>query len=100
MSRVWANLINVKFYDIITAKGDEFKMTIFILVIWMLLGGYMMVENSDLIASLEDKQTKAIAMAIITVSAPFYMLNNLFDYMLGEIFGDAWEDDDDETGTC
>lgn len=75
-------------------------MTIFILVVWLLLGGYMLVENSDLIASLEDKQTKAIAMAIITVSAPFYMLNNLFDYMLGEIFGDAWEDDGDETGAC
>lgn len=75
-------------------------MTLFIFVIWMLLGGYMLVENSDLIASVDDKKTKAIGMAIITVAAPFYMLNNLFDYMLGEIFGDAWEDDDDEAGTC
>lgn len=75
-------------------------MTLFIFIIWMLLGGYMLVENSDLIASVDDKKTKAIGMAVITVAAPFCMLNNLFDYMLGEIFGDVWEDDDDETGTC
>ncbi len=75
-------------------------MGMFIFIIWMLLGGFLLVENSDLISSVEDKKTRAIGMAVIVAGAPFYMLNNLFDYMLGEIFGDAWEDDDDETGAC
>lgn len=71
-------------------------MGIFILIIWLLLGGYLLVENSDLIASTDDKKTKAIGMAVITFSAPFAMLNCLFEYMLGEIFGDAY----DGPGTC
>lgn len=75
-------------------------MEIFIIIIWLLIGGYMLVENADLIASAEDKKTKAIGMAIITVAAPIWMLNNLFDYMLEEIFGENWEGNDNDKGTC
>lgn len=82
MSRVWANLINVKFYDIITVKGDEFKMTIFILVIWMLLGDGGEFRFDCFFGKQADESNCYGNSAILYV-------------MLGEIFGDAWED---ETG--
>ena len=66
-----------------------------LLIIWLIAGCYGLVENADIIAEVENKKLRFIGMAIITISTPFYMIISMFDYMLEQIFGDSWGDDDE-----
>lgn len=75
-------------------------MVIIILIVWLILGGYYLVQNSDIIAETKDEKKKLLGMVIIAFSAPFYMIVEMFNYMLEQIFGDNWGDEDDGTKMC
>lgn len=62
-----------------------------ILIVWLFLGAFALVQNDELIASAENKKDRAIGMAVITLSAPFYIIVEVFDYILGEIFNDKFK---------
>lgn len=62
-----------------------------ILIVWLLLGMFALVQNGDLIAGTENKKDRAIGMVVITLSAPFYIIIEIFDYVLGEIFDDKFK---------
>lgn len=74
----------------------------FILIAWLILGAYFLVQNSDTIAEMQDDKIKMLGMVLIVFSAPFYMIVEMFDYMLGQVFGTDWEKEDDDDGpkTC
>lgn len=75
-------------------------MGMFILIAWLILGAYFLVQNSDAIAELEDDKKKMLGMVLITFSAPFYMIVEMFDYMLEQIFGEEWKDENDSGKPC
>lgn len=77
-------------------------MAMFILITWLILGAYFLVQNSDTIAEMQDDKMKMLGMVLIVFSAPFYMIVEMFDYMLGQVFGTDWEKEDDDDGpkTC
>lgn len=77
-------------------------MAMFILIAWLILGAYFLVQNSDTIAEMQDDKMKMLGMVLIVFSAPFYMIVEMFDYMLGQVFGTDWEKEDDDDGpkTC
>lgn len=75
-------------------------MAIIVLIVWLILGGYYLVQNSDIIAETQDEKMKLLGMVIIAFSAPFYMIVEMFNYMLEQIFGDNWKDEDDGTKMC
>lgn len=65
-------------------------MGMFILIAWLILGAYFMVQNSDMIAEVTDEKMKMLGIVLIVFSAPFYMIVEMFDYMLEQIFGEDW----------
>lgn len=67
-------------------------MGMFILIAWLVVGAYFLVQNSDMIAEVTDERRKLVGMIIITFSSPFYMIVEMFDYMLEQIFGEEWKD--------
>ena len=69
-------------------------MDLFILIAWLVVGAYFLIQNSDVIAEVTDERRKLVGMIIITFSSPFYMIVEMFDYMLEQIFGEEWKDDD------
>lgn len=75
-------------------------MGIIVLIVWLILGGYYLVQNSDIIAETKDEKMKMLGMVIIAFSAPFYMIVEMFNYMLEQIFGDSWGDEDDGSKMC
>lgn len=75
-------------------------MGIILLIVWLILGGYYLVQNSDIIAETNDEKMKMLGMVIIAFSAPFYMIVEMFNYMLEQIFGDEWGDEDDGSKMC
>lgn len=75
-------------------------MGMFILIAWLILGAYFMVQNSDVIAELKDDKMKMLGMVLIVFSAPFYMIVEMFDYMLGQVFGEGWDNDDNNNNYC
>lgn len=64
---------------------------VIILIVWLLLGMFILVQNSDLIATTENKKDKIIGMVVFILSAPFYIIIEIFDYILGEIFDDKFK---------
>lgn len=70
-----------------------------LLIFWLLIGGYGLVENSDIINTIEDKKMKALGMTVITFSTPLYILTGIFDFILEQIFGEGWGNSDG-TGYC
>lgn len=62
-----------------------------VLIVWLFLGMFALVQNDELIASTESKKDRAIGIAVITLSAPFYIIVEVFDYILGEIFDDKFK---------
>ena len=70
-----------------------------LLIFWLLIGGYGLVENSDIIATIDDKKMRVLGMAVIAFSTPLYILTGIFDFILGQIFGEGW-DNNDGTGCC
>ena len=72
-------------------------MGMFILIAWLILGAYFLVQNSDMIAELDDDKMKMLGMVLIVFSSPFYMIVEMFDYMLEQIFGEEWNDDEDDS---
>lgn len=75
-------------------------MGMFILIAWLVVGAYFLVQNSDMIAGVTDERRKLVGMIIITFSSPFYMIVEMFDYMLEQIFGEEWKDEDDSSKPC
>jgi hypothetical protein len=75
-------------------------MGMFILIAWLILGAYFMVQNSDMIAEVTDEKMKMLGIALIVFSAPFYMIVEMFDYMLGQVFGEGWDNDGDNNNCC
>jgi hypothetical protein len=75
-------------------------MGLFILIAWLVVGAYFLVQNSDTIAEVADEKRKLVGMIIITFSSPFYMIVEMFDYMLEQIFGEEWKDEDDSSKPC
>ena len=67
-------------------------MGMFILIAWLVVGAYFLIQNSDVIAEVKDERRKLVGMIIITFSSPFYMIVEMFDYMLEQIFGEEWKD--------
>ena len=52
----------------------------------------------DRIAEMKDDKIKILGMVLIVFSSPFYMIVEMFDYMLGQIFGEEWNNDEDDSG--
>ncbi len=77
-------------------------MGMFILIAWLVVGAYFLVQNSDMIAEVTDERRKLVGMIIITFSSPFYMIVEMFDYMLEQIFGEEWKDgnENDSSKPC
>ena len=75
-------------------------MGLFILIAWLVIGAYFLVQNSDMIAEVADEKRKLVGMIIITFSSPFYMIVEMFDYMLEQIFGEEWKDENDSGKPC
>lgn len=75
-------------------------MGMFILIAWLVVGAYFLVQNSDMIAEVTDERRKLVGMIIITFSSPFYMIVEMFDYMLEQIFGEDWKDENDSGKPC
>lgn len=75
-------------------------MGMFILIAWLVVGAYFLVQNSDMIAEVKDERRKLVGMIIITFSSPFYMIVEMFDYMLEQIFGEDWKDENDSGKPC
>ena len=75
-------------------------MGMFILIAWLILGAYFMVQNSDMIAEVTDEKMKMLGIDVIVFSAPFYMIVEMFDYMLGQVFGEGWDNDGDNNNCC
>lgn len=75
-------------------------MGMFILIAWLVIGAYFLVQNSDMIAEATDERRKLIGIIIITFSSPFYMIVEMFDYMLEQIFGEDWKDENDSSKPC
>ena len=75
-------------------------MGMFILIAWLVIGAYFLVQNSDMIAEVKDERRKLVGMIIITFSSPFYMIVEMFDYMLEQIFGEDWKDENDSGKPC
>lgn len=75
-------------------------MGLFILIAWLVIGAYFLVQNSDMIAEVADERRKLVGMIIITFSSPFYMIVEMFDYMLEQIFGEEWKDENDSSKPC
>ena len=75
-------------------------MGMFILIAWLVVGAYFLVQNSDTIAEVTDERRKLVGMIIITFSSPFYMIVEMFDYMLEQIFGEEWKDENDSGKPC
>ena len=75
-------------------------MGLFILIAWLVVGAYFLVQNSDMIAEVTDERRKLVGMIIITFSSPFYMIVEMFDYMLEQIFGEEWKDENDPSKPC
>ena len=75
-------------------------MGLFILIAWLVVGAYFLVQNSDMIAEVTDERRKLVGMIIITFSSPFYMIVEMFDYMLEQIFGEEWKDENDSSKPC
>ena len=70
------------------------------IILWMLIGMYGLVENAELIACTEDKWLKGFGMLIIVISTPLRIICGIFEYMLEQIFGEGWEDEDDSGKPC
>lgn len=75
-------------------------MGLFILIAWLVVGAYFLVQNSDMIATVTDEKRKLVGMIIITFSSPFYMIVEMFDYMLEQIFGEEWNNENDSGKPC
>lgn len=75
-------------------------MGLFILIAWLVVGAYFLVQNSDMIAEVKDERRKLVGIIIITFSSPFYMIVEMFDYMLEQIFGEDWKDENDSSKPC
>lgn len=75
-------------------------MGLFILIAWLVVGAYFLIQNSDMIAEVTDEKRKLVGMIIITFSSPFYMIVEMFDYMLEQIFGEEWKDENDSSKPC
>lgn len=56
------------------------------IIIWLIVGCYGLVENADAIAEVESKGLKLAGMAIITITTPFYLIVEIFDYVIAQIF--------------
>jgi hypothetical protein len=87
-------------YNEIKDKKEENIMGLFILIAWLVVGAYFLVQNSDAIAEVTDERRKLVGMIIITFSSPFYMIVEMFDYMLEQIFGEEWKDENDSGKPC
>ena len=75
-------------------------MGMFILIAWLVMGAYFLVQSSDMIAEVKDERRKLVGIIIITFSSPFYMIVEMFDYMLEQIFGEDWKDENDSSKPC
>ena len=71
-----------------------------LLIVWLLIGAYGLVENADLITSVEDKKNRLFGMGLIVIGTPFRIITGIFEYMLEQIFGEEWEDGDDSGKPC
>lgn len=66
-----------------------------ILVCWLLVGIYGLVENAELIHTVEDKRRRLAGIALIVVSTPIRFGASIFDYLLEQVFDEWGEEDDD-----
>lgn len=64
-----------------------------LLICWLLIGAYGLVENADLITSVEDKKNRLLGMGLIVAGTPFRIITGIFEYMLEQIFGEGFNDD-------
>ena len=64
-----------------------------ILICWLLVGIYGLVENAELIHTVEDKRRRLAGIALIVVSTPIRIGAGIFDYLLEQVFDDWGEED-------
>ena len=63
-----------------------------LLIFWILIGMYGLVENAEIIAAVEDKKMKILGMIIIIICTPLRIICGIFDYILEQIFGEEFDD--------
>ena len=63
-----------------------------LLIFWVLIGMYGLVENAEAIAAVEDKKIKILGMIIIIICTPIRIICGIFDYILEQIFGEEFDD--------
>lgn len=68
-----------------------------ILVCWLLVGIYGLVENAELINTVEDKRRRLAGIVLIVVSTAIRIGAGIFDYLLEQVFDEWGEEDEDDT---
>ena len=68
------------------------------LILWMLIGMYGLVENAELIATVEDKKMKSLGMLLLVICTPIRIICSIFEYLLEQTLGEGFDGDD--TGCC